>query len=275
MAWHFDTRIPLNDGNRIPVFGLGVFRAPAGGEAKQAVKWALEVGYRHVDTARVYGNEEDVGEAIRESGVPREELFVTTKLWNDDHGFDEAQRACEASLQRLGLEYVDLYLIHWPVEEKRHESWRGLVELKRRGLCRSIGVSNYTVRHLQELMERSDVVPAVNQCEFHPFLAQRELLAFCRQKGIVFESYSPLTKGKRLDDPRVGAIARKHGKSPAQILIRWVVEQEVVVIPKSTKRERIAENANVFDFSLDAEDRRILDGLDEGAHVAWDPTNVA
>lgn len=274
MSWQFDTRIPLNDGNRIPVFGLGVYRAEAGGEAKQAVKWALELGYRHVDTARVYRNEEDVGEAIRESGVPREEIFVTTKLWNDDHGYDQAIRACEESLQRLGLDYVDLYLIHWPVEEKRHDSWRALIELKRRGLCRSIGVSNYTVRHLQELLDRSDVTPAVNQVEFHPFLSQRDLLAFCREKAITLEAYSPLTKGRRLDDPRLAEIARKHGKTPAQILIRWVIEQEVVVIPKSTRRERIAENANVFDFSLDADDRRVLDGMNEDARVAWDPTTV-
>ncbi len=275
MAWAFDTRIPLNDGHRIPVFGLGVFRATAGGEAKQAVKWALELGYRHVDTARIYGNEEDVGEALRESGVPREELFVTTKLWNDDHGYLEAMRACEESLKRLGLDYLDLYLIHWPVEGKRHDSWRALVELKKNGLCRSIGVSNYTERHLTELLERSDVVPAVNQVEFHPFLAQPSLRRFCREKGIVFESYSPLTKGKRIDDPRLAAIAKKHGRTPAQILIRWVIENEVVVIPKATKRERIAENARVSDFSLDAEDRRILDGMNEDAHVAWDPTHVA
>lgn len=274
MSWQFDTRIPLNDRNRIPVFGLGVYRAEAGGEAKRAAKWALELGYRHVDTARVYRNEEDVGEAIRESGVPREEIFVTTKLWNDDHGYDQAIRACEESLQRLGLDYVDLYLIHWPVEEKRHDSWRALIELKRRGLCRSIGVSNYTVRHLQELLDRSDVTPAVNQVEFHPFLSQRDLLAFCREKGITLEAYSPLTKGRRLDDPRLAEIARKHGKTPAQILIRWVIEQEVVVIPKSTRRERIAENANVFDFSLDADDRRVLDAMNEDARVAWDPTTV-
>jgi diketogulonate reductase-like aldo/keto reductase len=235
---------------------------------------ALAVGYRHIDTARIYGNERDVGLAVRESGLPRSDIFVTTKLWNDDQGYDSTLRACERSLEALGLEYVDLYLVHWPVPGRRLESWRAMEKLLADGKCRAIGVSNFMEHHLEELLGRAKVVPAVNQVEQHPFLYQQSLQRYCADKGIVVEAYSPLTKGTRLGDPRVVEVARKYGKSPAQVLIRWCLEHDLVVIPKSVHEERIRENANVFDFSLSPEDLRRLDGLNEDLYTGWDPRDV-
>lgn len=266
--------IRLRDGRDIPRIGLGVFQARAGGETRAAVLSALEIGYRHIDTAKIYGNEGDVGQAIAESGIPREQIFVTTKLWNSDHGYQSARKACRESLARLGLDYVDLYLIHWPVPQKRKESWRALCELKAEGLCRSIGVSNYMIRHLEELRSTSEVLPAVNQVEVSPFCTRRELRAYCREQGVVVEAYSPLTKGIRLGHPAVVALGRKYGRSPAQILIRWAIQHEMVVLPKSSNPTRIRENAAVFDFEIAAEDMRALDGLDEGLVTGWDPTDA-
>jgi len=262
----------------MPVLGLGVFRAGSGRSTEDAVTWALDAGYRHVDTARIYRNEAEVGRAIRRwcdrYGVDRSGVFVTTKLWNDDHGYDQALRAFDASLRALGLAYVDLYLVHWPVPERRRDSWRALETLAGEGRCRAIGVSNYTVRHLDEILQSSRVVPAVNQVELHPFLQQRELVEFCAAHGIVVESYSPLTKGRRLDDPRLVSIARDLGRSPAQVLIRWGLEKGFVVIPKSANRERIVANAEVFDFEIGAEAMTRLDALDEALRTAWDPSGV-
>lgn len=274
MQASIDTRVTLNNGVRIPLLGLGVFRASSGGEAARAVRWALELGYRHIDTAAVYGNEADVGLAIRESGIPREDIFVTTKLWNADHGYEQAIKACEESLRKLGLDHVDLYLVHWPLEGVRAESWRALETLLSRGKCRAIGVSNYMARHVEEVLRTGAVVPAVNQFELHPFLYPKETITLCKEKGIAVEAYSPLTKGKRLDHPAITGMARKYGRSAAQILIRWSIEHGFVVLPKSVKKERIAENAAVFDFSLAPEDLAALDALDEGLHTAWDPTGV-
>lgn len=266
--------IKLRDGHEIPRIGLGVFQAKAGGETRAAVRAALELGYRHVDTARVYNNERDVGQAIAESGIPRERIFVTTKLWNSDHGYEAALRACQGSLQRLGLAYIDLYLIHWPVQGLRKETWRALVKLREDGLCRSIGVSNYMIRHLEELRAASEVQPVVNQVEVSPFCTRSELRAYCREHGIVVEAYSPLTKGLRLDHPAIVGMARKHGRSPAQILIRWALQRDMVVLPKSVKPERIRENAAVLDFAIAAEDMDALDALDEGLVTGWDPTDA-
>ncbi len=263
----------LNSGTEIPILGLGVFQTPPGRVTQEAVKYALEAGYRHIDTARIYGNEEDVGRGIKDSGVPREQIFVTTKLWNADQGYDSALSACEASMRRLGLDYIDLYLIHWPVPELRGESWRALVELQRRGSCRAIGVSNYTVRHLQELLGSSDVIPAVDQVEFNPFLYQKELLRFCDGNGIQLEAYSPLTRGHKLDHPVVLDVARSYSKSPAQVMIRWGLQHGLVVIPKSTRPERIKENSEVFDFEISSADMSRLDSLGEDLHTVWDPTD--
>jgi diketogulonate reductase-like aldo/keto reductase len=266
--------VKLNNGVELPRLGLGVFRAPRGEVTREAVSAALAAGYRHIDTARIYGNERDVGAAVRESGLPRQDIFVTTKLWNEDQGYDSALRACERSLKDLGLEYVDLYLVHWPVPGRRLDSWRALEKLLADGKCRAIGVSNFLEHHLDELLGKAKVVPAVNQVEQHPFLHQPSLLRYCAGKGIAVEAYSPLTKGMRLGDPRVVELARKYGKSPAQVLIRWCLEHGLVVIPKSVHAERIHENASVFDFSFSPEDLRQLDGMNEDLYTGWDPTDV-
>jgi len=264
-------RIALATGAQIPQVGLGVWQSPQGAGTRGAVITALELGYRHIDTARIYRNEADVGAAIKASSVPRDQVFVTTKLWNDDQGHDEALRALDASLQRLGLDYVDLYLIHWPVPGARRESWRALERAFADGRARAIGVSNYLVPHLRELLGEAKVVPHVNQIELTPFLQRRDTRALCREHGIVVESYSPLTHGERLDHPTVVAIARAVQRSPAQVLLRWGIQHGHVILPKSVRRERIAENAAVFDFALDADAMTKLDGLEEGLATGWDP----
>ncbi len=266
--------LTLQSGVRIPRLGLGVFRTAPGIETQAAVADALERGYRHIDTAHIYANERDVGEAVRQIGVPREQVFITTKLWNTDQGYEKTIRAFRDSLRLLGSSYVDLYLMHWPVEGLRTESWRAMVSLREDGLCRAIGVSNFLVRHLRELVGRVGVVPEVNQIEMSPFLQQREMRAFCREHGVVVEAYSPLTRGQRLDHPTVSRVASRRKKSPAQVLIRWALEKDVVVLPKSAQKERINENADVFDFALTAEDLRELDALEEDLHTGWDPSVV-
>jgi diketogulonate reductase-like aldo/keto reductase len=266
-----DTTLQLNSGARIPQVGLGVWQTPSGATTRQAVAAALDVGYRHVDTARVYGNEADVGAAVRDGRLSRQDVFVTTKLWNADQGYDPALRACDASLKRLGLEYVDLYLIHWPVAGKRLDSWRALERMHADGRARSIGVSNFLVPHLDELLGHAKVVPAVNQIEVTPFLQRRDTRALCARHGIVVEAYSPLTHGLRLDHPVVKEVARRVGRSVAQVLLRWGLQQGMVVLPKSAKPARIAENGAVFDFALDERAMKELDGLEEGLVTGWDP----
>ena len=266
--------VRLHNGVEIPRLGLGVWQIRSGGPTRRAVSAALESGYRHIDTARMYGNERDVGRAARESGILRQRIFVTTKLRNEDHGYDRAMRAFERSVEALGVGYVDLYLIHWPVQGRRRESWKALVTLLEDGRCRAIGVSNYTVRHLEELMESSPVVPLVNQVEFSPFLYQQELLEFCRAHRIQLEAYSPLTHGHRLRDPVLCDIAADHGKSAAQVLIRWGLAHGLVVIPKSSRPERIRENADVFDFALSGDQIKALDRLHDGYRTCWDPTRA-
>ncbi len=271
MELTIDSKIKLNDGHHMPRLGLGVWLISSGKSCESAVRAALDAGFRHIDTAAFYGNEESVGKAIRDSGIARDEIYLTTKLWNSDHGNPE--RALDRSLGKLKMDFVDLYLIHYPVPE-RLRSWRVLAGLRSGGKARSIGVSNFTIRHLTELLADSDTIPAVNQVELHPYLYQRELLDFCHKKNIVIEAYSPLTHGERLNDPRLVAIARKYSKSPAQILIRWALQHDVVVIPKSAKRERIIEDADVFDFAISAEDMRTLDGFNENLRTCWDPTRA-
>jgi diketogulonate reductase-like aldo/keto reductase len=263
--------LSLNSGAHIPQLGLGVWQTPAGATARQAVLAALQLGYRHVDTARIYGNEADVGAAVRSGAVPREQVFVTTKLWNDDHGYDKALRAFDASLKRLGVDYVDLYLLHWPVAGKRLDSWRALERLYEEKRARSIGVSNFLVPHLKELLGAAKHVPAVNQIELTPFLQRRDTVALCREHGIVVEAYSPLTHGERLDHPLLEDVARRVGRTVAQVLLRWSLQHGNVVLPKSTKPERIAENARLFDFALDERAMAALDALEEGLVTGWDP----
>jgi diketogulonate reductase-like aldo/keto reductase len=263
--------LQLSSGARIPQVGLGVWQTPSGAITRAAVAAALDAGYRHIDTARIYGNEADVGAAVRDSGVARDAVFVTTKLWNADQGYDQALRAFDASLARLGLEYVDLYLIHWPVAGTRLDSWRALERIHAEGRARSIGVSNFLVPHLEELLGKARRVPAVNQIEVSPFLQRRDTRALCAQHGIVVEAYSPLTHGKRLDHPVVKDVARRVRRSVAQVLLRWGLQQGLVVLPKSTKPARIAENGALFDFQLDAGAMTELDALEEGLVTGWDP----
>ncbi len=266
-----ESSIQLNSGAEIPRVGFGVYLAARGEETQRAVGEALRVGYRHIDTAQVYGNEEDVGVAVRDSGVPRSELFITTKLWNDDQGYEGALQAFDASLARLGIEYLDLYLLHWPVPGKRLDSWRALEHLAEDGRVRAVGVSNFMVHHLEELLAAATLPPAVNQIEVSPFLQQREVRSYCEEHGIVVEAYSPLTKAKRLDDPTVAAVAEAVGRSPAQVLLRWGLQSDMVVLPKSVRPERIAENAALFDFGIAPDDMARLDALEEGLVTGWDP----
>jgi diketogulonate reductase-like aldo/keto reductase len=272
------SRVRLNQGIEIPWLGLGVFQTEPGAATRDAVRYALETGYRAIDTAAMYRNESDVGEAVRKSGLDRNEVFVTTKLWHTDHGYEPALKAARASAERLGLGPIDLYLIHWPranSPQDRLDSWKALVELQRQGVCRAIGVSNYTVRHLEELRANSPVVPAVDQVEFHPFVFNPELLSYCERHGIRLEAWSPLTRGRRLDNPTVQSIAAAHHRTPAQVLIRWGLEHGVVEIPKSVHRERIRENAQVFDFSLSAAEVAALDALRGGPRIGmWDPADI-
>lgn len=264
----------LNDGQRMPTLGLGMWQLGSGRNAERAVRHALGVGYRLFDTAKLYGNERELGAAVRASGLPREQVFVTTKLWNDDHGYAPALRAFDRSVKGLGLGYVDLYLIHWPVSVRRAESWTALERIHGDGRARSIGVSNYTISHLEELLAESSVVPAVNQVEFSPFLYQADLLHFCRRHGIAVEAYSPLAKGRRLRDPSLQELGAKYGRSPAQILIRWALQHGLVVIPKASRPEHIEENARVFDFSLSPADMGRLDDLDAHQRTSWNPETV-
>jgi diketogulonate reductase-like aldo/keto reductase len=267
-------KIKMNNGIEIPQFGLGVYLTKAESECVNAVTWALEAGYRHIDTAKAYHNEKEVGEAVRNSGIKREEIFITTKLWNSDHGYETTLKAFDSSLKTLDTKYIDLYLIHWPVKDKRKDSWKAFEKIYESGYCRSIGVSNYMILHLEELFSYANVIPAINQVEFSPYNYQKELLDFCNKHKIILEAYSPLTRMEKLNDPKLVTIAKKHKKTAAQVLIRWAIEHDLVVIPKSARKKRIIENADIFDFSLDEDDMKILDDLDEGFRCSWDPTKA-
>ena len=258
-------KLKLNDGCAIPQLGLGVWQIPAGRKCEAAVLAALEAGYRHIDTASFYGNEESVGAAVKASGIGREEIFVTTKLWNRDQGYESALSAFDESLKRLSLEYIDLYLIHWPGHNAgaRLDSWRALTELHEGDQAKSIGVSNYEVRHLEELLEKSSLVPTVNQIEFHPFIYDKQLsiLEFCKAQGIVVEAYSPLNRGHNMNEPVLEGVARQHGKSVVQVMLRWAIQHGTVPIPKSAHPERIRENLEIFDFELTKDEMHAVNQL--------------
>ncbi|WP_026422227.1 aldo/keto reductase [Actinokineospora inagensis] len=264
--------IPLNDATTIPQLGLGVWQVPDD-VATSAVLTALEAGYRGIDTAAAYNNESGTGKAIAESSVPRDEIHVTTKVWNTDHGYDSALRAFDASLSRLGLDYVDLYLIHWPVagRDAYVDTWRALEKIKADGRARSIGVSNFHIPHLRRLFDETDIIPSVNQIELHPNLPQDELRAFHAEHGIATEAWSPLASGELLGDATIGELAGKHGKSAAQVILRWHLQLGNIVIPKSVTPERIRANIDVFDFELDQADLDALAGLATGRRTGPHP----
>jgi diketogulonate reductase-like aldo/keto reductase len=264
----------LNNGVIMPWLGLGVWRSAPGGETERAVRWALEIGYRHIDTAALYENESDVGKALRGSGVPRESVFITTKVWNSDQGYARTLKAFDESRRKLGLDVVDLYLVHWPITGKFSDTWRALEKLYADGKVRAIGVSNFLIHHLEELLAGCSVTPAVNQVEFHPMLVQKELLHYDAVKGIRQEAWAPLTRGRIFGNPLLLSLAKKYGKSPAQIVLRWDLQLGVVSIPKSVHRERIEENSRIFDFELSLPDLEALSSLDAGERIGWHPDKV-
>lgn len=272
MATHIADSCVLNNGVKMPWLGFGVWKVKDGDEVKLAVRSAIETGYRSIDTAAAYGNEAGVGEAIREAGIDRDQLFITTKVWNADQGYEETLKAFDQSMKKLGLDTLDLYLVHWPVKDKYTETWKALEKLYRDGYVRAIGVCNFQIHHLEDLLAKSEVTPVINQVEYHPLLTQKELHAFCKGRNIQLEAWSPLMQGN-LDHPLLAELAEKYGKSPAQIVIRWDLENQVVTIPKSVTPERIRQNADVFDFSLSAEDVERISALNENKRFGPDPDN--
>ena len=262
----------LHNGVEMPYFGLGVWQSQDGEEVVNAVKYAIEAGYVHIDTAAIYKNEEGVGEGIRRSDVKREDVFVTSKVWNSDMRAGKCLEACETSLRKLGTDYLDLYLIHWPVEGFK-DVWKDMVQLYKEGKVKAIGVSNFLQHHLEDLLSSTDTVPMVNQMEFHPRLVQQQLLDFCGSHKIQYEAWSPLMQGKIFDIPELKAIAEKYGKSIAQIVLRYDLQKGVVTIPKSVKQSRIEANGDIFDFELDDSDIETIDALDRSERVGPDPDN--
>ncbi|WP_248734143.1 aldo/keto reductase [Neobacillus rhizosphaerae] len=263
----------LHNGVKMPWFGLGVYKVQEGEEALQSVKSAIKAGYRSIDTAALYENEDSVGQAIKESGVPREELFITTKVWNSDQRNDSVLEAFETSLVKLGLDYVDLYLVHWPVKGKYKQTWKVLEKLYKDGRIRAIGVSNFNINHLEDLMSVAEIKPMVNQVELHPLLAQSELRNFCKKQEIQIEAWAPLGQGRLLEHPVLKEIAASHNKSTAQVILRWDLQNEIVTIPKSVKESRIIENANIFDFVLRESDMEKINALNENNRYGADPDN--
>ena len=263
----------LNNGVQMPYFGLGVYLSKDGQEVTNAVKWAVEAGYRHIDTASVYKNEEGVGEGIKQSGIAREDLFVVSKVWNADQGYDTTLKAFDASLGRLDMDYLDLYLIHWPVEGKYKETWKALEAIYKEGRVKAIGVSNFMQHHLEDVLNGANVVPMVNQMEFHPFLVQQGLIDFCTKNTIQYEAWSPMMQGRIFEMQEFKELSEKYGKTAAQIVLRWDLQKGVVTIPKSSKKERIVANANIFDFHLEEEDVKLLDAMHRGQRFGPDPDN--
>ena len=266
--------LKMNNDREIPQIALGLWKVKNKNECRESVEAALELGYTHFDTAQIYGNESYLGEALQEAGVDRSKLFITTKIWNGNQKEKKLQPSFEESLENLQTDYVDLLLLHFPVSKTRRAAWPLMEEIYKSGKAKSIGVSNYTIRHLEELLKECKIKPAVNQVELHVFLQQPELLDFCKQNDIVVEAYSPLAHGHGMDDPVLQKIAQKYDKTSAQIMLRWCVEKELVILPKSVHADRIKQNFEVFDFSLDAEDMQELKNLDKDYRTCWDPTDV-
>lgn len=277
MSLNINTKIKLNNGVEMPLFGLGTWETTEGEPIINAVRLAISNGYRHIDTARIYGNEKGVGKglklALEDQGIRREDIFITTKLWINSFKYEKALKAFDRSLTKLGLDYVDLYLLHWPEPTYRQEAWKALEFILKEGKVRSIGVSNFYQNHLDELISGADIIPAVNQVEFSPYLYLKQLKEYCEKKGIRLEAYSPLTRGKMFEDSKLLDIANKYNKSSTQILIRWGLQHEVIEIPKSSKEDHLIENSKIFDFAITEEDMAILDNFHEGLYVGmWNPT---
>jgi diketogulonate reductase-like aldo/keto reductase len=268
-----EDRVEIAPDVSMPRLGIGTFRSAGGYEVEHEVAYALRLGYRGVDTASMYGNEEGVGRALAQSGMSRGDLFVASKVWNDEQGYDRTLSACDRSLRRLGLEYLDLYLIHWPVPELLRDTWRAMEKLREDGAVRAIGVCNFLVPHVEDLLSFANVPPAVDQVEHHPRLQQPELRQFLRDSGITMQAWAPIMRGGVAEVPEIAAIARAHGKSPAQVSIRWILQHGVTTIPKSVHEVRIAENAEVFDFDLTDREMAIVDGLDRGERVGRHPNS--
>ncbi|WP_163971890.1 aldo/keto reductase [Oceanobacillus halotolerans] len=271
MIKHLQDTVTLHNGVQMPGFGLGVYKVEDGDVVIQAVKAALDYGYRSIDTASFYDNEAGVGQAIQESNIPRKELFITSKVWNDQQGYENTLKAFDESLSKLGLDYLDLYLIHWPVKGMYKETWRALEKLYKEGKVRAIGVSNFHVHHLEDLMADSNHKPVIDQVEFHPHLTQEDLRTFCQQENIQLEAWSPLKRGQLLEEPTITEIANKYGKSPAQVILRWDIQHDVITIPKSSKAHRIKENASIFDFALTEEEMNRIDALNRNDRSGSNP----
>jgi diketogulonate reductase-like aldo/keto reductase len=274
MKLNLNSKVKLSNGIEMPVLGFGTYMMTDEKTVIDAVAGALEAGYRLLDTAQMYDNEEYVGEAIRRSGIPREEIFVTTKLDNNQHGFDKSKLSFDVSLSKLKLNYVDLFLIHWPIADLRLESWRALIDIYNQGGARAIGVSNYTIRHLKELFSNFEIKPVVNQVEINPFNYHEVLLKFCKGEGIQVEGYTPLLRGKKFKNNIVQELSKKYSKTPAQIMLRWAIQHEVIPIPKTIHLERIKENADIFDFDIEDMDMKKLDILNENYRLALDPREI-
>jgi diketogulonate reductase-like aldo/keto reductase len=274
MTLTIESMIKLNDGMTMPLFGLGVWRLESGKETRDAVSYALELGYIHIDTASMYNNEEDVGVAIQESSLPREKLFITTKVNSSELGYDSTLEACERSLKKLKLTYLDLFLIHKPVEGYRQNTWKALEKLKHESICRSIGVSNFSPKHLNEIFKICEFIPAVNQIEMNPFLAQKNISEFCRSKNIHITGYCPLARTEKSNDPTLVNIANECGKTWAQVMVRWGLQKQLTTIPKSANPKRIRENSDVFNFELNEKQMQRLDDLDEGFRLRPDPNQL-
>lgn len=274
MVKDLQSTVALHNGVHMPWFGLGVYKVTDQSEIVEVVSAALKHGYRHIDTASFYQNEEGVGKGIRDSGISREDIFVTSKVWNDEQGYEETLEAFDNSLKRLGMDYLDLYLIHWPVARKFKETWKALEKLYKEGRVRAIGVSNFHVHHLQDLMKDAEIKPMVNQIEYHPHLTQEEVHAFCKKEGILLEAWSPLKRGILLDEPVLIEIGQKYSKTPAQIILRWDLQTEVITIPKSSNVERLKENADIFDFELTSEEMKQISSLNKNDRVGKNPNDL-
>ncbi|WP_182200840.1 aldo/keto reductase [Paraliobacillus salinarum] len=276
MPTHLQDTVTLHNGVKMPWFGLGVYKVEDGNEVIHSVKTAIKHGYRSIDTAAFYENEAGVGKAIKESGVSRDELFITSKLWNSDQGYESTLQAFEDTRKRLDLDYLDLFLIHWPVpaQGKFKETWKAMEKLYKDGKIKAIGVSNFKEHHLDELIKDAEIVPMVNQVELHPHLSQEPLRNYCKKHNIQMEAWSPLKQGKLLDDPTITEIADKHGKSAAQVILRWDLQSDVITIPKSVKEERIVSNADIFDFELSQEDMDAINALNKDERVGPDPDEM-